>query len=130
MLAVVEYEGGASGVVEGQHGHARLVPVLRRDPVLGERGVLDHGFRAAPAEDGGNIGGDVQSFLRLHPAVGTVETLAVEGGDPWVAEIAYFADCVESGTTPETATGVRAREALRVALAVNGSLASGRPEPV
>jgi hypothetical protein len=57
--------------------------------------------------------------LRLHPAVGTVETLAVEGGDPWVAEIAYFADCVESGTTPETATGVRAREALRVALAVN-----------
>ena len=93
--------------------------------------MLEHGFRAAPAEDGGNIG---RRCSELPPAVipadGPPETIAVESDDPWGAEIAYFVDCVEPGQTVERGTGEQALEALRVALAANRSLASGNPEPV
>ena len=54
----------------------------------------------------------------------------VEAADPWGPEIAYFVSCLEQGRPPEQGTGAQARDALRVSLAANRSLASGRREPV
>jgi predicted dehydrogenase len=95
-----------------------------------ERGTIEHGFRAAPAEDGGNIGGDVESFIRVHPSDGPVRTIDVEAVDPWGAEIAYFVECIEQGRAVERATAEQARAALRVSLATNRSLDSGAPEAI
>ena len=58
------------------------------------------------------------------------ETVPVESADPWGPEISYFVECVEQGRDPEQGTGEQAREALRVSLAVNRSIASGRTETV
>jgi len=129
VVAVVEHEGG-TGLAEGSMIMPTTFPFSAGIRVLGESGVLEHGFRAAPAEDGGNIGTDVQSFLRLHPLDGEPETIAVEAIDPWGAEIAEFVDCVESSRTVARGTGAQALDALRVSLATNRSLASGQPEPV
>jgi UDP-N-acetylglucosamine 3-dehydrogenase len=129
VVAVVDHEGG-TGLVEGSMIMPTSFPFSAGIRILGEDAVLEHGFRAAPAEDGGNIGADVQSFLRCHPMSGPPETIAVEAVDPWGAEIAYFVDRVESGAAVEEGTGEQALAALRVSLAVNRSLASGMAEAV
>jgi predicted dehydrogenase len=129
VVAVVEHERG-TGLAEGSMLMPPSYPFSAGIRILGEKGVLEHGFRAAPAEDGGNIGSDVQSFLRLHPNDGQPETIAVEGADPWGAEISYFVDCLEAGRPVERGTGEQALAALRVSLATNRSLASGRLEAV
>jgi predicted dehydrogenase len=100
--------------------------------VLCERGVAEYAFRAEPAPEGGNIGAadPAARGLRLYPSGGEPETVPVESADPWGPEIAYFVECVEQGRAPEHGTGEQAREALRVSLAANRSLASGGPEPV
>ncbi len=129
VVAVVDHESG-TGLVEGSMVMPTSFPFSAGIRVLGETGVVEHGFRAAPAEDGGNIGGDVQSFLRIHPNDGAPETIAVESVDPWGAEIAAFVECIESGRPVERGTGEQALAALRVSLATNRSLSSGKPEPV
>jgi predicted dehydrogenase len=50
--------------------------------------------------------------------------------DPWGPEIEEFVSCVENGRQPENGTGAQALLALRVSLAANRSLVSGRPEVV
>jgi predicted dehydrogenase len=129
VVACVEYDGGV-GVVEGSMVMPPSYPFSAGIRVLCERGAIEHGFRAAPAEDGGNIGGDIESVVRLHPDEGPPQTLEVEGGDPWAAEVAEFVACLEEGRPVERGTGEQARAALRVALAVNRSLESGQPEAV
>ena len=129
VQALVEYDG-AEALVEGSMAMPASYPFSAGIRVLCEKGVVEHGFRAAPAEDGGNIGGDIQSFLRIHPVGGAAENVSVQGGDPWATEIAYFLGCVEDGRAPELGTAEQAIEALRVSLAANRSLESGRPEPV
>jgi predicted dehydrogenase len=130
VLAVVEY-GAASCVAEGSMGMPRSYPFSSSIRVHCERGVAEYAFSAAPAEDGGNIGASAAPRgLRLYRAAGEPETVPVESVDPWRPELEYFVECIERGRTPEQGTGEQAREALRVALAVNRSLASGRPEPV
>lgn len=97
-----------------------------------ESGVADYNFRAAPAEDGGNIGAADPSArgLRLYPAGAAPETIEFESIDPWGPEIRYFVECVEQGRRPEDGTGEQARAALLVALAANRSIETARPEPV
>jgi predicted dehydrogenase len=129
VYAIVEYDG-AEASVEGSMVMPSSYPFSAGIRVLCEDGVIEHGFRAAPAENGGNIGGDVQSFLRVHPAGGAAESVAVDGGDPWVAEIAYFVDCVESGRPPDRGTAEQSHAALRVSLAAARSLQSGKVEQV
>jgi predicted dehydrogenase len=127
--ALVEYES-AQAVAEGSMVMPTSYPFSAGIRVLCEGGVVEHGFRAEPAEEGGNIGGDIQSFLRLHPVDGAPEALTVEGGDPWAAEIAYFIECLEQGRDVERGTGEQARDALLVSLAAARSLQSGEPETV
>jgi predicted dehydrogenase len=130
VQALVEYDG-ACGVAEGSMRMPVSYPFSSNIRVLGERGAAEYAFSAAPAEGGGNIGAsDAPRGLRLYPAGGEPTTVPVESVDPWGPEIEYFVECVERGTAPEQGTGEQAREALRVSLAVNRSLASGRPEDV
>jgi predicted dehydrogenase len=131
VLALVEYEE-AEGVAEGSMRMPGSYPFSSNIRVLCERGVAEYAFRAEPAPEGGNIGGadPAARGLRLYPAGAEPETVPVESADPWGPEIAYFVECVEQGREPAHGTGGQARDALRVSLAANRSLASGRPESV
>ena len=130
IVASVEYDG-ATGVAEGSMRMPRSYPFSSNIRVLCEGGAAEYAFSATPAEDGGNIGASTTARgLRLYPADGAPESAAVESADPWGPEIAYFVECVEQGRAPEQGTGEQAREALRLALAANRSLESGRPEDV
>jgi predicted dehydrogenase len=131
VIASVEYDG-AEGVAEGSMQMPPSFPFSSSIRVLGENGAADYVFRAAPAEDGGNIGAVDPSArgLRLYPADGASETIEFEAVDPWWPEIRYFVECVEEERRPEQGTGEQARSALLVALAAIRSIRSGKPEPV
>lgn len=131
VLALVEYEQG-EGVAEGSMRMPGSYPFSSNIRVLCEGGVAEYAFRAEPAPEGGNIGASDPAArgLRLYPTGGEPRTVPVESADPWGPEIAYFVECVEHGRAPEQGTGEQARDALRVSLAANRSLESGRPEPV
>ncbi len=132
IVASVAYDG-AEGVAEGSMRMPGSYPFSSNIRVLCEDGVAEYAFRATPAAEGeGNIGGVDPSArgLRLYRSGAEPETVMAEGVDPWGPEIAYFVECVEQGRQPEEGTGEQAREALRVSLAANRSLETGRPEPV
>jgi predicted dehydrogenase len=130
VQALVEYEG-ASGIAEGSMRMPPSYPFSSGIRVDCERGAAEYAFSAAPAEGGGNIGESLAPpGLRLYPGDGEPATVPVESADPWGPEIAYFVTCLERGQEPEQGTGEQAREALRVSLAANRSLVSGRPEAV
>lgn len=131
VLASVEYDG-AEGIAEGSMQMPGSYPFSSSIRVTCESGVADYNFRAAPAEDGGNIGAADPSArgLRLYPAGAAPETIEFESIDPWGPEIRYFVECVEQGRRPEDGTGEQARAALLVALAANRSIETARPEPV
>jgi predicted dehydrogenase len=128
--ALVEYDG-ASAIAEGSMAMPRSYPFSSNIRVQGEDGAAEYAFSAAPAEGGGNIGeSQGPRGLRVYPADGEPVTVPVESADPWGPEIAYFVECIERGREPEQGTGEQAREALRVSLAANRSLVSGRAEAV
>jgi predicted dehydrogenase len=129
--AVVEYADGGSGFAEGSMAMPRSYPFSSDIRVLGERGVAEYAFSAAPVEGEGNIGASSSARgLRIHPSEGELHVEEVESADPWGPEIEYFVSCLEQGRQPEQGTGEQALWALKVSLAANRSLASARPEPV
>jgi predicted dehydrogenase len=129
--AVVEYEGGGSGFAEGSMAMPRSYPFSSDIRVLGEAGVAEYAFSAAPVEGEGNIGASSSARgLRVHPVDGDLRVEAVESADPWGPEIAEFVSCLEEGRQPEQGTGAQALEGLKVSLAASRSLASGSPEQV
>jgi predicted dehydrogenase len=131
VLAAVEYDG-AEGVAEGSMQMPQSYPFSSSIRVACESGAADYVFRAAPAEDGGNIGAVDPSArgLRLYLAGAVPETIEFESIDPWGPEIRYFVECIEEDRQPDEGTGEQARAALLVALAANRSIESRRPEPV
>lgn len=129
ILAVVEHERGPA-TIEGSMAMPASYPFSSFIRVMGEDGVAEYAFSAAPAGDGGNIGEPTAGALQLFPRRGDATRIALPDDDPWALEIAAFAECVERGTAPEDGTVAQARDALAVALAVRRSLGSGRPEPV
>ena len=129
--AVVEYENGGSGVAEGSMAMPRSYPFSSDIRVLGERGVAEYAFSAAPVEGEGNIGASSSARgLRVHPVEGDLYVEEVESADPWGPEIEYFVSCLEQERQPEQGTGEQALWALKVSLAANRSLASGRAEQI
>ncbi len=130
-VAVVEHEGGEA-TVEGGLMQPESYPFSSNLRVLCERGVVEYPFSAAPAEDGGNIGGVDQAAnrLRVYPADGPMRLVEVAAADPWAGQTAAVAGWLERGEGPTEATGEQATMALRVALAANRSLESGRPEDI
>jgi predicted dehydrogenase len=126
VQAIVTYDG-AEVVVEGSGAMPLSYPFSAGLRVVCERGVAEHGFRAF-ASDEGNIGEQSEDWLRVYPAGGEPEDVKLDEVDPWAVQIAYFAECIESGRSPERGTPEQAHEALRVSLAAVRSLRSGRPE--
>ena len=129
--AIVEHEGGEASV-EGGLMQPESYPFSSSLRVLCERGVVEYPFSAAPAADGGNIGGVDQAAnrLRVYPADGPMRLADVASGDPWAGQTAAVTAWLERGEAPTEATGEQATMALRVALAANRSLASGAVEEV
>jgi predicted dehydrogenase len=129
--AVVEYADGGSGIVEGSMAMPRSYPFSSDIRVLGERGVAEYAFSAAPVEGEGNIGASSSARgLRIHPVEAEMHVEEVASADPWGPEIEYFVSCLEQGRQPDQGTGEQALWALKVSLAANRSLASGRPENI
>jgi predicted dehydrogenase len=129
--ALVEYADGGSGIAEGSMAMPRSYPFSSDIRVLGERGVAEYAFSAAPVEGEGNIGASSSARgLRIHPVEAEMHVEEVASADPWGPEIEYFVSCLEQGRQPEQGTGEQALWALKVSLAANRSLASGRPEQV
>jgi predicted dehydrogenase len=130
-VAVVEHEGGEANV-EGGLMQPASYPFSSNLRVLCEGGVLEYPFSAAPAADGGNIAGVDQAAnrLRVYPADGPMRLVEVAAADPWEGQTAAVAAWLERGEAPTEATGTQATAALRVALAANRSLESGRVEDI
>ncbi|HEY2218658.1 MAG TPA: Gfo/Idh/MocA family oxidoreductase [Gaiellaceae bacterium] len=129
--ALVEYADGGSGIAEGSMAMPRSYPFSSDIRVLGERGVAEYAFSAAPVEGESNIGASSSPRgLRIHPVEAEMHVEEVASADPWGPEIEYFVSCLEQGRQPEQGTGEQALWALKVSLAANRSLASGRPEQV
>jgi predicted dehydrogenase len=129
--AVVEYEGGGSGIAEGSMAMPRSYPFSSEIRVLGERGVAEYAFSATPVEGEGNIGASSSARgLRVYAADGEPRLVDVESADPWGPEIAEFVACLDEGRRPAEGTGEQALWALKVSLAASRSLASGRAEQI
>lgn len=129
IAAIVEYDG-AHALVEGSMALPASFPFSSLIRVNGEAGAAEYAFRAAPAEEGGNIGAVDESArgLRVHPREGEPELVLLDPVDPWGPELEEFVSCLEQGRRPENGTGEQALLALRVSLAARRSLESGRPE--
>ena len=130
-FAVVEHEHGSASV-EGSLLQPGSFPFTSDLRVLCERGAVHYPFSAAPAADGGNIGGVDQAAnrLRVFPTAGETRLVEVASADPWARQVAALADLIERGAQPSEATGPQALSALRVGLAANRSIASGRTEEI
>lgn len=130
-FAVVEHEHGSS-TVEGSMLQPGSFPFTSDLRVLCELGAARYGFSAAPAADGGNIGGvdHAANRLRIYPATGEPRLVEVASADPWVRQVTALADLIERRAQPTEATGPQALSALRVGIAVNRSIESGRPEEI
>ena len=128
-VALVQYDG-AQAVVEGSMALPASFPFSSLIRVNGTTGAAEYAFRAAPAEEGGNIGTVDENVrgLRIHPREGEPELVLLDPVDPWGPEIEEFISCLEEGRRPENGTGEQALLALRVSLAARRSLETGRPE--
>jgi predicted dehydrogenase len=113
VVALISHERGEA-VVEGSHAMPASFPFTAGLRLQCERGVIEHGFRAEPAAEGGNIGGGTSSYVRVYPS----GEIPVEAEDPWTLEVAHFLDCVSSGAEPRFGGFAQARSALALALEV------------
>jgi predicted dehydrogenase len=92
--------------------------------VLCENGMLDYRFQAGGAsiEQGQPV-----NTLMLHEPERPNQLLAVEAGDAYEREIAYFVKCVQTNHAPTLVPPEEARMAVQTALAARRSIESGKP---
>jgi predicted dehydrogenase len=124
---LIDYDDGASALVDGGMMMPESYPFSSQLDVLCERGALEYHFRAGgrSVEMGAGV-----NDLTLYPNDGDPVRLTPEQQDPYTAEISYFVDCVRGGRPAERATPDDALLALRVALAARASLDRGEPVTV
>ncbi|MPZ20618.1 MAG: hypothetical protein GEV06_22305 [Luteitalea sp.] len=122
---VIEFEGGAVGVVEAAW-------------LLEDRGgvVLDDAFHLMGARGAANLSTfppPLSYWTSDGFAVPDVSYNPLIRGAAFGAlrdELSYFCDCVRVGRKPEVIRPVEARNAVRVALALTKSAAAGRDEEI
>lgn len=122
VQVLVDYQDGGSAVIDGGMEMPESYPFGSRLEVLCDTGALEYHYRAGGRsfEAGGGI-----NQLTLYPATGEPVPATVEPGDPFLAEVEYFAECVRTGAPPDRATVEDAILALQVALAARASLEQG-----
>ena len=132
VVCVTEHERG-SGLAEGSMMLPSSYPFTSNIRVLGERGILEYPFSAAPAADGGNIGGVDQAANRLRratrpaarPARSTCRAPTRGTARPRTCSTGW-----RRARPPTLGTGEQALAALRLSLAANRSLERGTVETV
>ncbi len=122
VQVLIDYEGGASALVDGGMTLPESYPFSSRIEVLCEREALEYDFRAGgrSVEMGAGV-----NQLTLFPDSGDPQRLQVEQEDPYHAECAWFIDCLRTGKPADRATPADARLALAVALAARQSVEQG-----
>lgn len=130
VFAQLSHDNGVSSV-EGSMGMPGSYPFSCGFRAMGEQATVSYDFQVGAAVDGGNLGeAATVGGLQVAPVDGQLRVDEVDQHDPFEAELAYFVECARERRSPKLATGTQARDALAVALAVNRSLDSGRPEAV
>ncbi|MEZ4498683.1 MAG: Gfo/Idh/MocA family oxidoreductase [Thermomicrobiales bacterium] len=126
VQVLVDY-GDSSALVDGGMMMPESYPFSSTLHVLCETGAMEYEFRAGgrSVEMGAGV-----NQLKLFPNEGDPTVLTVEQQDPYLAEVAYFCECVASGTSADRATPADARKALQVALAAVQSLETGHTVPI
>jgi predicted dehydrogenase len=119
VQVLIDYGAGRSALIDGGMEMPDSYPFSSRFEVLADAGALEYHFRAGGRsfEEGEGV-----NQLTLFPVSGDATVAAVEQGDPFAAEVAYFAECVRTGAAPTRVTPEDALLALRVALAARSSL--------
>ena len=121
VQVLIDY-GDASAMVDGGMMMPESYPFSSTLQVLCERGAIEYHFRAGGRSV--EMGAGVNDLI-LYPADGEPQKLAVKQQDPYVAECAYFVECVRTGVQADRATPHDARRALQVALAARAELDGG-----
>jgi len=121
VQVLIEYEGGASALVDGGMMMPESYPFTSSLQVLCERGAAEYHFQAGgrSVEEGTGV-----NTLTFYPNEGAPESIVCEPVDPYHAEIAYFDACVRNNAPADRATLADAKLALRVALAARESIES------
>jgi predicted dehydrogenase len=87
--------------------------------VLCERGAVEYHFRAGGRSV--EMGAGVNDLI-LYPEHGDPVRLDLPQADPYIAECAYFIECIQSGRAAVRATPADARRAVQVAMAARRAL--------
>jgi predicted dehydrogenase len=113
-------------LVDGGMMMPESYPFSSRLEVLCENGALEYAFRAGgrSVEMGGGV-----NELTFFPSSGDPLLLGPTQTDPYMAECAYFVDCIREGKPATQGTPAEGLQALAVALAARASLERGG-EPV
>ena len=123
----IEYRSGALGQVLTFAGVPAGAPFTTSLNLVGTAGLLDYEFSAdAPTTSGAASG---LNTYRLATAQGS-ESETLTSLDHYERQIAYFMDCVRSGTDPEFCPTASAIRALEVTLAARQSLLTGETVPL
>jgi len=122
VQVLIDYDDGASALVDGGMMMPESYPFSSRLEVLGEKGAIEYTFRAGgrSVEMGGGM-----NQLTLFPVEGEPLLLIPTQTDPYANECQYFLDAVQNGTAPYRATPADGLLALIVALAARESLERG-----
>jgi predicted dehydrogenase len=126
VQVMIDY-GSASGLVDGGMMMPESYPFTSVLHVLCEAGAFEYTFRAGGRSV--EMGGGVNDLV-FYPSQGDPETLTVEQQDPYLGEVAYFAECVKNGVPATRATPDEARLALKVGLAAQAAVAGNGLAPV
>ena len=119
VQVLIDYEDGASALVDGGMMMPESYPFSSRLEVLCDEGAMEYAFRAGgrSVEMEGGV-----NDLTLFPNEGEPLRLAPAQVDPYAAECDYFLTTIRHGATADRATPADALQALAVSLAARESL--------
>jgi len=95
--------------------------------VLGDKGYAEYRFGGAQSDP---AAASKQQSLVVYLSGQPPQYPACSDADPYLAEIAYFVDCLDRGAGPTLATLDQARDVLAIVLAIRESLETGLVVPV
>lgn len=113
VQVMIDY-GTASGQVDGGMMMPESYPFTSALHVLCETGAFEYTFRAGGRSV--EMGGGVNELI-YYPNDSPPQSLSIEQQDPYYGELAYFVDCIRTGTPVTRGTPEDARLALKVGLA-------------